>query len=602
MSEVLERDEIESHYKWALDSIYDSDDAWEDDVDAVENLIGQIAEYEGRVDESAETLLEVLEVSERLSRTVSTVGAYARMRWDEDTRRDHYQALASRARTLGARAMSATSFIEPELQRIEPGVIEAWLDEEPALQTYEHYLDDVMRLRPHTRSPEVEGLLADLSDVLGASSEVYTMFHNADLEFPEVEDDAGEPIEITQSNFVTLLKRPDRPFRRAVYEAYFDRWGEFRNTIATTYQYVLERDRKLAAIRDYESALEMHLSGPNVPVEVYDRLVDTVTANLDVLHQHVELKRDVLGVDELRMYDLYAPLGGESDPTITYEEASEYVVDALGLLGGDYQQRVEDGIESRWIDVFENRGKRGGAYSGGTYDTQPFILMNYQDDITSMYTLAHELGHSLHSEYTSEHQPYVYSSYTIFIAEVASTVNEVLLTHHLLEQVDDPVIRRHVIDQELERYRSVLYRQTLFADFERRAHELAAAGEAVTADRLDAVYGERKAAFYEPALVDDRIDREWMRIPHFYRPFYVFQYSTGISAAVAIATDIIDQGESAAERYIDFLSLGSSDYPIDLLRIAGVDMTRADPIEAAIDTYADRLEDFEEMMAEADTR
>jgi len=599
MSEVRSRAEIDTEYTWNLSSIYPDDEAWEADFEEAERLIDEVASYEGRVDESGETLLEILAVREELFRRLSKVGSYARMRYDEDTRRDQYQALTSRAKALSARASGAASYLQPELQQVDSARIETWLEEVDGLALYGHYLDDIMRNRPHTRSTEVEALLADLSDVLGASGDIYTMFQNADLEFPEVEAPDGELLEITQNNFVTLLKRPERDFRQTVYEAYFDRWAEFRNTVATTYRHTLERERTLADARDFDTARQMKLFGPNVPVEVYDQLVETVTDRLDVLHDHVRLKRSVLDVDELRMWDLYAPLAGDDDPEVSYEEATEYVVDAFEILGREYQSTVEEGIQSRWVDVYENRGKRGGAYSGGTYDTQPFVLMNYQDDLSSMYTLAHELGHSMHSEYTSQNQPYVYSHYTIFIAEIASTVNEVLLTHHLLETVDDPTFRLHVLDQALERYRSVLFRQTLFADFEHAAHRLAAEREAITADRLDALFAERKSAFYEPAIIDSRIESEWMRIPHFYRPFYVFQYSTGISAAVAIASDIIDRGEPAAERYIDFLGLGSSEYPLDLLETAGTDMTESAPIDAAIDMYAERIDQFERTLSAA---
>ncbi len=595
MSEVRERDTIDDDYKWSLESIYEDDEAWEEDFEAVEELIERMEAYEGRLDESGAVLLEALEAKEDLERTVSTVTSYARMRWDEDTRRERYQALTSRAKTLAAEADAATSFIEPELQSLDPETIEDWIASVDGLGIYEHYIDDVIRLREHTRSAEVEELLADLSDVLGAPSDVYQIFHNADLTFPSVEDADGEEIEITVSNFTSLLQRPDRDVRRRVYESYFDTWGDYRNTVATAYSHVVKRERQLADARNYDSALEKSLSGPNIPVEVYDRLVDTIDDNLDALHRHVDLKRTMLDVDELQMWDLYAPIAEGENPELPYEDAVEHVTGAFDYLGDDYRTRVAEGIESQWVDVYENPGKRGGAYSGGTYDTQPFILMNYQDDINSMYTLAHELGHSLHSEFTSEAQPYIYGSYSIFIAEIASTVNEVLLTNHLLETEADPVFKQHVLDQSLERFRSVLYRQTMFAKFEREAHELAAAGEAITADRLDDIYGTIKSDFYEPAAIDDHIVREWMRIPHFYRPFYVFQYATGISAAVAIAADIIENGQPAADRYIDFLSLGSSEYPMDLLETAGVDMTTAAPIESAIDVYHDRLDQYEQV-------
>jgi oligoendopeptidase F len=352
---------------------------------------------------------------------------------------------------------------------------------------------------------------------------------------------------------------------------------------------------KLARARNYDTAREAALDGPNVPVSVYDTLVETVDDNLDRLHRHAELKREALGVDELRMWDLYMPLTGDEGPDVPYDDARQHVVDALAPLGEEYRSRVAEGFDSRWIDVYENDGKQSGAYSGGTYDTQPFILMNYQDDISSMYTLAHELGHSMHSELTKEEQPYVYSSYEIFVAEVASTVNEALLTDHLLETVDDDEFRRHVLNEFLERVRSTLYRQTLFAEFEHEAHELEESGEPLTADRLDDLYRGLKERYYEPAVVDDRIAREWMRIPHFYRAFYVYQYSTGISAALAIADDILGGDEAAAEDYRTFLRRGSREYPLELLRIAGVDMSTSDPIERALETYGDRLDQLDSL-------
>ncbi|MFW6382918.1 MAG: oligoendopeptidase F, partial [Haloferacaceae archaeon] len=460
----------------------------------------------------------------------------------------------------------------------------------PDLATYEHYVDDVLRMKPHTRSSEVETLLADLSEVTGATGEVYTMLSNADMEFPTVDDPDGEPVEITQSNFTNLLKRPDRDFRRRVYEAYFDEWADVRNAVAAAYKNSVKADVKYARAREYETAREAALDGPNVPTDVYDTLVDTVDDNLDSLHRHVDLKREALGVDDLRMWDLYMPLTGGEGPDVEYDAAADHVVEALAPLGEEYQSRVAEGLDSRWVDVYENEGKQSGAYSGGTYDTQPYILLNYQDDVASMYTLAHELGHSMHSELTKDAQPYVYSDYEIFVAEVASTVNEALLTRHLLETVDEESFRRAVLNEFLERVRSTLYRQTLFAEFEHRTHELEEAGEALTADRLDETYRGLKERYYDPAVVDDRIAREWMRIPHFYRAFYVYQYATGISAALAIVERVLEEGEPAAADYREFLGQGSREYPLELLRIAGVDMSSSQPIERALDAYGERLE------------
>ncbi|GAB3668013.1 oligoendopeptidase F [Halopiger thermotolerans] len=596
MSSVPERSEIDEEYTWDLESIYATDEDWEAAYEAVAERVEELQTYEGQVTDDAETLLAVLQLRDEIMREVSTVSAYARMRRDEDTTNQQYQALTARAQSLAADAQSAASFIDPEIQELTREEFDEMVEAEPELETYDHYVDDVLRMKPHTRSAEVEEVLAELSEVTGATGEVYNMLSNADMEFPTVEDPEGDAVEITQSNFTNLLKRPDRDFRRRVYEGYFDEWESVRNTVAAAYKNSVKADVKTARARNYDTAREAALDGPNVPVEVYDTLVDTVHDNLDKLHHHTELKREALDVDELQMWDLYMPLTGDEGPDVEYDQATEYVVDSLAPLGEEYQSRVAEGLDSRWVDVYENEGKQSGAYSGGTYDTQPFILMNYQDDITSMYTLAHELGHSMHSELTKEEQPFVYSSYEIFVAEVASTVNEALLTKHLLETVEDPEFKKHVLNEFLERVRSTLYRQTLFAEFEHEAHRLEEEGEALTADRLDELYRELKAQYYEPAAIDDRIAREWMRIPHFYRAFYVYQYATGISAALAITDRIFDEGERAAADYLEFLQQGSREYPLELLRIAGVDMSSSEPIDRALETYGDRLDELDALL------
>jgi oligoendopeptidase F len=595
MSSVPDRSEVAEEYKWDLEAMFADDDEWEAAYEAVQERLAELDAYEGRVTESAETLQAVLERREELMREVSNVVAYARMRRDEDTTDQQYQALYARAESLSAQASSAASFVEPELQQVDRETIDAFVAENPDLATYEHYFDDVLRLKPHTRSAEVEELLAELSEVTGAAGDVYNMLANADMEFPAVEDAEGEPREVTLSNFTKLLKEPDREFRREVYDSFYEEWEDYRNTVATAYEKAVKKDVKLARARNYETAREASLDGANVPLEVYDTLVDTVTDNLDVLHRHADLKADRLGVDTLEMWDLYASLTEEEAPDIDYERAKEWVVDAVAPLGDAYRDRMAEGLESRWVDVYENEGKRSGAYSSGTYDSQPYVLLNYQQDVSSVFTLAHELGHSMHSELTSEHQPYVYSDYDIFTAEVASTVNEALLTEHLLETLEDETLRRHVLDEYLERFRSTLFRQTMFADFEHQAHRVIEEGGALTPDELDELYGDLKRAYYEPAHVDEHITREWMRIPHFYYGFYVYQYSTGISAANALARDIREEGEPAAERYREFLRSGSRQYPLDLLRDAGVDMTTADPVEAAIDAYERYVAEFDQL-------
>ena len=596
MSQVPERSELPAADTWDLTSIYEDDDAWAAAYESVADRVDDLREYEGRVTESPATLLEFLELRESILREVSTVSSYASLRSAEDTRNQEYQAMQAKAESLSSSARSATSFLEPELQALDRDEVDAFVDAEPDLEAYDHYFDDVLRAKPHTRSAEVEELLADLGEVAGAASDVYGMLSNADLTFPTVDRPDGGSVEITQGNFTKLQKHPDRRFRRTVYENYYDEWAEIRNAVGTSLKNSVKKDVKYARARNYDTAREAALDGPNVPVEVYDTLLDAVHDNLDVLHRHADLKREALGVDELRMWDLYAPMTGNDAPEIPYDRAAEYVTEAVAPLGDAYQERLREGLDSRWVDVYENRGKRSGAFSAGTYDTQPFILLNYQDDISSMFTLAHELGHSLHSELAKDAQPWQYADYTIFVAEVASTVNETLLTHHLLETVDDEALRRHVLDEYLERFRSTLYRQTMFADFELRIHEIAEADGALTPDRFDEEYRELKAEFYGPAVLDDRIAREWMRIPHFYYNYYVYQYATGISAAAAIVERILDEGESAAADYRDALALGGSEYPLSVLETAGVDMTSSEPIESALCVYDEYLGRMAELL------
>jgi oligoendopeptidase F len=590
MSALPDRSEVDDEHTWDLDDIYATDEDWERAYEAVENGIDDLTAYEGRLLEDGETLHEALQTRDDLMRRLGTVHAYARMRSDEDTTDETYQEISGRADTLAAQVRSAASFIDPELQR-DPDRVRDLLETTPELDTYEHYLDDVLRVAEHTRSGEVEALLADLSDVTDAPGEIYRMLANADMTFPTVEDSDGEAVEITTNNFTRLQRDPDRDFRQRVYEAFYDRWTDVKNTVATSYAKSVRTDVRLAEIRDYDSAVAAALDGSNIPVDVYDTLLETVRGRLAPLHRHAELKGEHVGADEVRMWDLYVPLT-ETEYEMPYAEAREHVVEALAPLGEDYQQRVREGLDGGWVDVYETAGKRSGAYSGGTYDTDPYILMNYQDDVASMYTLAHELGHSLHTQLRSESQPYVYGGTDIFVAEVASTVNEALLTRHLVEHADDDRLRRHALNEQLERFRSTLYRQTMFAAFERAAHEHVEADGALTAGWLDEQYHDLKTEFYAPATADERIGREWMRIPHFYRAFYVYQYATGLSAAVALSEAIQTEGEPARDRYLEMLRRGDSAYPLALLADAGVDMTDSAPIETALDRYDAALDEM----------
>jgi oligoendopeptidase F len=403
----------------------------------------------------------------------------------------------------------------------------------------------------------------------------------------------GEEIQLTQSNFGKLMKKRDREFRKNVYNRFYDTFNHYTNTIGTTFGKNVRSNVKMANIRNYDSARHAALKSSNIPTEVYDNLVETVEDNLDVLHRHVELKKKALDVDKLEMWDVYMPITESDEPEISYEEAQEYILKALQPLGGEYIEKVGEVFDKRWIDVYENKGKRSGAYSGGSYDTPPYILMNYQDDVSSMYTLAHEMGHSIHSYHTNENQPYVYSDYKIFVAEVASTVNEALLTKYLLENAESDKLKRHALNHSLENFRNTLFRQTLFADFEHRIHQLVENGESITPEKATEIYGNLKEKYYKTAEIDDKVRAEWMRIPHFYYNFYVYQYATGVSAANALSEQILENGSGD---YLEFLKTGSSKYPLEALKVAGVNMSGPEPIKQAIEVYRDQLQKAEELV------
>ena len=597
MSTVPDRSEIDEEHKWSVESMFASDEEWEAAYEELRGRIDDLRAYEGRVDESAATLRELLETYEEIYRELAAVVQYARLRSAEDTRDQEYQAMAAQAQSLSTDVSGAVSFLQPELQALDDATLEAFLHEEPALREYEHYFHDVRRQAPHTRSAEVEEVLSELSEVLDAPREAYSMLTNADVEFPTVEDPDGEPVELSLNNFTTQLKTPDRAFRQTVHETFYDEWSDYRNTVGATLSKAVRTHTTQAEIRGYESARAAALDDPNVPPVVYDALVETVNDNTDVLCRHMELLGRALDVDRVQPWDVYMSLTGEDSPDVSYERAKELVVEAVEPLGESYQSRMAEGLESRWVDVYESRGKRSGAFSAGTYDTQPYILMNYQDSVSSMYTLAHELGHSMHSVLTNGTQPWQYSDYEIFVAEVASTVNETLLTHHLLEEADDE-LAAYALDQYVERFRSTMFRQTLFAEFERRIHERAENDRPLTPDAFDEIYGGLKETYYasDAVAVDDRIRREWMRIPHFYMNFYVYQYATGIAAAAAIVDRIRSEGASAAADYRDALAAGGSEYPLDVLEIAGVDMTDPDTISSAVGVYDEFLSRAEELL------
>ena len=591
------RSDIPVEMTWDLESIYPTPDAWEKDFTWVNDELPRLSAYEGKLSESAQTLYEALDFDSRLSEVLGRLAVYASMRADEDTANQTNQAREARINMLGAKAGAASAFLTPEILAIPQERLESFFSEEPRLELYRHTLDELLRRKPHVRSAEVEALLAEASETLYAPAQIFGMINDADLKLPIIKDSKGQDVQLSKGNFILFMEDRDRQVRKDAFEGMHGTFYKQRNTLAATLNGHVKSQIFRARARRYDSAIEAALDANNIPVSVYENLLETVRNNISVLNRYLALRKKVLGLEDLHMYDLYVPIVAEVEYKVPFEQAKETVAKALAPLGKDYVEDMVRGFNSRWIDVLENEGKRGGAYSSGAYGTHPFVLLNYQENLDNMFTLAHEFGHSMHSFYTRRTQPYPYADYTIFVAEVASTLNEALLTHYLLETVTDKPLRMYIINHYLEGFRATLYRQTLFADFERQIHAMAEAGEALTAESLSKVYKDLNVAYYGGEVnVDDLIEIEWARIPHFYYNFYVFQYATGISASAALAQQIVTEGQPAVERYRRFLTRGSSDYSINLLRDAGVDMTSPQPVQQALELFGRYVGEMEKLV------
>lgn len=598
MDQLWKRHEVPKEYTWNLESVYATDAEWEQDFQKVSDMIPQLAGFQGKLGESGQRLLEALKTRDEVYMVLERLASYAQMRSDQDQANSTYQALDDRATTLWARVAAAGAYMTPEILAIPETQLEQFMADEPGLALYRHELEDLRREKEHVRSPEVENLLAQVSEVGSAPSTIFAMLGNADLKFPKVKDEQGSEVELTEGRFIRFLQSPNRSVREGAFKALYATYGKFRNTLAATYGASVKKDIFYARARNYPSARAMALSASNIPESVYDNLVEVVHQNMPSLHRYVQLRQRLLGLDELHMYDLYVPVVPDVDKKIPYQEAVETVLNALAPLGEEYVAIAREGLTTaRWVDIYENEGKRSGAYSGGAYTTHPFILLNYQDNLNSMFTLAHELGHSMHSYFSRKNQPFVYGNYTIFVAEVASTFNEALLTHYLLQTTTDEKLRMYLVNHELEKFRTTLYRQTMFAEFEHLAHTRAEEGQALTQDWLCKTYYELNRQYYgtEGVVVDQEIAMEWGRIPHFYTPFYVYQYSTGLSAAVALSQQVLTEGQPAVDRYLGFLKKGGSDYSINLLKGAGVDMTSPEPVQQALQVFAQYLDQMEQM-------
>ncbi len=596
MKAVLKRSEVEKKYTWATEDLFPTDEACEEAIKAAADYVGKITAMQGKLGESGDALLAYFKLSDEMDIEISRIANYCMRKSDEDTGNSKYLALKGKCMNMYLGIRSADAFAVPEIITIDAEKIDEFYKTTPDLLLYKRIIDRIMERKPHTLPKEQEELLAAASEISGAPSEISSMFRNADLKFPTVTDGKGESHTLTQGSYISMVSGSDRVLRKNAFEALYHTFGSFRNTSAAFLNAQEKQIKFYANARKYGSALEAALSRNEVPVEVYHNLIDTVHKNMHHMHKYMKLRKKLLGVDELHMYDVYCPLVAEADEEVKYEDAQKMVLEALKPLGEDYCSVVKEGFENRWIDVYENEGKRSGAYSaGGT--PHPYVLLNYDDTLDNMFTLAHEMGHALHSYHSIKHQPTAYSDYVIFVAEVASTFNEALLMADLLKKTDDKKKKAYLVNHFLEQFRTTLYRQTMFAEFELKMSEIVAAGGTLTADELCRIYHELNVQYYgEDVVIDPEIDMEWARIPHFFMNFYVFQYATGFSAAMALSQKVMGEGESAVKDYIGFLSGGSSKDPISLLKDAGVDMTTAAPVEAALAQFGALIDEFEELM------
>ncbi len=591
------RSEIDQKYKWNIELMYEDEAAWEQDIEEALTLTEYFTKYQGRLTESAHTLAEALQEKDAIWQKLEKAYVFARMKLDEDNRVAKQQSMHDKINTIIAKAAASMSFFTPELLSASEETLLTYIKEEPALSQYEFVIKDILREKEHVLSQDQENVLAQMSEVTDATNTIFTMLNNADIKFGTIIDEDGDEVEVTHGNYITFMESHDREVRKAAFTNVYEAYKALINTISSTYNYNVKTDVVGARIRNYKSARNAALSGGNIPESVYDNLISVVHDYLPVLHKYIELRKKVLGVDELAMYDVYVPLVEVPKRVVPYEEAIEIMKEGLAPLGEEYIQRLSQGVEEGWIDVYENEGKTSGAYSFGSYDSFPYILLNYTDTLKDVFTVVHEMGHSMHSSYTREAQPFTYGDHSIFTAEVASTVNESLLMQHLLGKETDQEMRKYILNMYIEEFRTTLFRQTMFAEFENLTHKYVEDGGSLTAEWMCTEYDKLNSTYFGPSLAEDAyIKYEWARIPHFYRGFYVYQYATGYSAATAISKKILTEGAPARDAYKEFLKTGSSDYPVELLKIAGVDMSGKEPVIMAMETFKSLVEEFEKLM------
>ena len=593
---VLQRNEINEKDTWDLSTIFETDQKWEEELALLTEDTKQAASLEGHLLDSAESLLDITERYLDLSRRLEKLYVYAHMKNDQDTRVAKYQEYYAKAMTLYSQLDQVFSFYEPEFMAITEDQYQNLLAEEPKLQPYKHFFDKLLQNKDHVLSQREEELLAGAGEIFGAASETFAILDNADIVFPYVQDEDGNEVQLSHGVYMRLVESKNREVRRGAYEALYSTYEQYQHTYAKTLQTNVKVQNYRAKVRNYKSAREAALAANFVPESVYDNLVSAVRKHLPLLHRYLALRSKILGIPDLKMYDVYTPLSSV-EYNFTYEEALKKAENALAVLGEDYLSRVKRAFSERWIDVYENQGKRSGAYSGGSYDTNAFMLLNWQDNLDNLFTLVHETGHSMHSSYTRETQPYVYGDYSIFLAEIASTTNENILTEKLLQEVQDDETRFAILNNFLDGFRGTVFRQTQFAEFEHAIHQADQNGEVLTSEFLNNLYADLNQEYYGLSKEDNpEIQYEWARIPHFYYNYYVYQYSTGFAAASALAEKIVHGSQEDRDRYIDYLKAGKSDYPLNIMRKAGVDMEKEDYLNDAFAVFERRLDEFEALV------
>ena len=593
---VLQRNEINEKDTWDLSTIFETDQKWEEELALLTEDTKQAASLEGHLLDSTESLLNITERYLELSRRLEKLYVYAHMKNDQDTRVAKYQEYYAKAMTLYSQLDQVFSFYEPEFMAITEDQYQNFLAEEPKLQPYKHFFDKLLQNKDHVLSQREEELLAGAGEIFGAASETFAILDNADIVFPFVKDEDGNEVQLSHGVYMRLVESKNREVRRGAYEALYATYEQYQHTYAKTLQTNVKVQNYRAKVRKYKSAREAALAANFVPESVYDNLVSAVRKHLPLLHRYLALRSKILGIPDLKMYDVYTPLSSV-EYSFTYEEALKKAEAALAVLGEDYLSRVKRAFSERWIDVYENQGKRSGAYSGGSYDTNAFMLLNWQDNLDNLFTLVHETGHSMHSSYTRETQPYVYGDYSIFLAEIASTTNENILTEKLLQEVQDDATRFAILNNFLDGFRGTVFRQTQFAEFEHAIHQADQNGEVLTSEFLNNLYADLNQEYYGLSKEDNpQIQYEWARIPHFYYNYYVYQYSTGFAAASALAEKIVHGSQEDRDRYIDYLKAGKSDYPLNIMRKAGVDMEKEDYLNDAFVVFERRLDEFEALV------